>query len=87
MVLNGTLVLQAAGVISIMLEEDSALAQGPMSGQLPVWDDVMTRWHGTKAKLVRRFADVGHIDGPGPQNNGNAVREGSSLMWRGERGL
>ena len=36
MVLNGTLVLQAAGVISIMLEEDPALAQGPMSGQLPV---------------------------------------------------
>ena len=87
MVLNGTLVLQAAGANSIMLEGDLASAQGPTSGQVLIRYDVMMRWHGKKAKLLRRFADIGHKDGRGPQNNGCAVREGSSLMWRGERGL
>jgi 3-methyl-2-oxobutanoate hydroxymethyltransferase len=42
-----------------------------------VWDDVMTRWHGKKAKFVRRFADVGHEEGRGVQNYVSAVREGN----------
>ncbi|KAH9177492.1 ketopantoate hydroxymethyltransferase [Lactarius sanguifluus] len=44
------------------------IGAGPgTSGQVLVWDDVMTRWHGKKAKFVRRFADVGHEEGRGIQ--------------------
>jgi len=54
------------------------IGAGPgTSGQVLVWDDVMTRWHGKKAKFVRRFADVGHEEGRGVQNYINAVRDGS----------
>ena len=54
------------------------IGAGPgTSGQVLVWDDVMTRWHGKKAKFVRRFADVGHEEGRGVQNYVSAVREGS----------
>ena len=54
------------------------IGAGPgTSGQVLVWDDVMTRWHGKKAKFVRRFADVGHEEGRGVQNYISAVREGS----------
>jgi 3-methyl-2-oxobutanoate hydroxymethyltransferase len=54
------------------------IGAGPgTSGQVLVWDDVMTRWHGKKAKFVRRFADVGHEEDRGVQNYINAVREGS----------
>jgi len=54
------------------------IGAGPgTSGQVLVWDDVMTRWHGKKAKFVRRFADVGHEEGRGVQNYVGAVRDGS----------
>jgi 3-methyl-2-oxobutanoate hydroxymethyltransferase len=54
------------------------IGAGPgTSGQVLVWDDVMTRWHGKKAKFVRRFADVGHEEGRGVQNYVSAVREGN----------
>lgn len=54
------------------------IGAGPCtSGQVLVWDDVMTRWHGKKAKFVRRFADVGHEEGRGVQNYVGAVRDGS----------
>ncbi|KAI0001059.1 ketopantoate hydroxymethyltransferase-domain-containing protein [Russula vinacea] len=54
------------------------IGAGPgTSGQVLVWDDVMTRWHGKKAKFVRRFADVGHEEGRGVQNYVSAVREGT----------
>ena len=54
------------------------IGAGPgTNGQVLVWDDVMTRWHGKKAKSVRRFADVGHEEGRGVQNYISAVREGS----------
>lgn len=54
------------------------IGAGPgTSGQVLVWDDVMTRWHGKKAKFVRRFADVGHEEGRGVQNYVSAVRDGS----------
>jgi 3-methyl-2-oxobutanoate hydroxymethyltransferase len=54
------------------------IGAGPgTSGQVLVWDDVMTRWHGKKAKFVRRFADVGHEEGRGIQNYNAAVRDGS----------
>jgi len=54
------------------------IGAGPgTNGQVLVWDDVMTRWHGKKAKFVRRFADVGHEEGRGVQNYISAVREGS----------
>ncbi|KAI0300443.1 ketopantoate hydroxymethyltransferase-domain-containing protein [Multifurca ochricompacta] len=54
------------------------IGAGPgTSGQVLVWDDVMTRWHGKKAKFVRRFADVGHEEGRGVQNYIGAVRDGS----------
>ena len=54
------------------------IGAGPgTSGQVLVWDDAMTRWHGKKAKFVRRFADVGHEEGRGVQNYVGAVRDGS----------
>ncbi len=54
------------------------IGAGPgTNGQVLVWDDVMTRWHGKKAKFVRRFADVGHEEDRGVQNYVTAVREGS----------
>jgi 3-methyl-2-oxobutanoate hydroxymethyltransferase len=54
------------------------IGAGPgTSGQVLVWDDVMTRWHGKKAKFVRRFADVGREEGRGVQNYVGAVRDGS----------
>ncbi|KAI0250092.1 ketopantoate hydroxymethyltransferase [Lactifluus subvellereus] len=54
------------------------IGAGPgTSGQVLVWDDVMTRWHGKKAKFVRRFADVGGEEGRGVQNYVGAVRDGS----------
>jgi len=54
------------------------IGAGPgTSGQVLVWDDVMTRWHGKKAKFVRRFADVGSEEGRGVQNYVGAVRDGS----------
>ncbi|KAI0262247.1 ketopantoate hydroxymethyltransferase-domain-containing protein [Gloeopeniophorella convolvens] len=54
------------------------IGAGPgTSGQVLVWDDVMTRWHGKKAKFVRRFADVGHEEGRGVQTYIDAVRSGS----------
>ncbi|KAI9465160.1 ketopantoate hydroxymethyltransferase-domain-containing protein [Lactarius psammicola] len=54
------------------------IGAGPgTSGQVLVWDDVMTRWHGKKAKFVRRFADVGHEEGRGIQNYISAVHDGS----------
>lgn len=54
------------------------IGAGPgTSGQVLVWDDVMTRWHGKKAKFVRRFADVGQEEGRGVQNYISAVRDGS----------
>jgi 3-methyl-2-oxobutanoate hydroxymethyltransferase len=54
------------------------IGAGPgTSGQVLVWDDVMTRWHGKKAKFVRRFADVGSEEGRGVQNYVGSVRDGS----------
>jgi len=54
------------------------IGAGPgTSGQVLVWDDVMTRWHGKKAKFVRRFADVAHEEARGVQNYIAAVRDGS----------
>jgi len=54
------------------------IGAGPgTSGQVLVWDDVMTRWHGKKAKFVRRFADVAHEEARGVQNYVAAVRDGS----------
>ena len=35
------------------------------SGQVLVWDDVVTRWHIKQAKLLRRFVDVGHEESRG----------------------
>ncbi|KAI0317421.1 ketopantoate hydroxymethyltransferase [Amylostereum chailletii] len=53
------------------------IGAGPRtSGQVLVWDDVMTRWHGRKAKFVRRFADVGEEEADGVQNYVNAVKAG-----------
>lgn len=43
--------------------------------QVLVWDDMMTRWHGKKAKFVQRFADVEHERGL--QTYIGAVRDGS----------
>jgi 3-methyl-2-oxobutanoate hydroxymethyltransferase len=54
------------------------IGAGPStSGQVLVWDDVMSRWHGKKAKFVRRFADVGGEEARGVQNFVGAVRDGS----------
>ena len=54
------------------------ISAGPgTNGQVLVWDDVMTRWHGKKAKFVRRFADIRHEEGRGVQNYISAVRKGS----------
>ncbi|KAI0067595.1 hypothetical protein BV25DRAFT_1818973 [Artomyces pyxidatus] len=54
------------------------IGAGPgTSGQVLVWDDLMTRWHGRKAKFVRRFADVGQEEGRGIQNYISAVRDRS----------
>jgi len=54
------------------------IGAGPgTSGQVLVWDDAMTRWHGRKAKFVRRFADVGEEETKGVTNYVAAVREGS----------
>ena len=53
------------------------IGAGPgTSGQVLVWDDAMTRWHGKKAKFVRRFADVGGEEAKGVSNFVEAVKNG-----------
>ncbi|KAI0028822.1 ketopantoate hydroxymethyltransferase [Vararia minispora EC-137] len=54
------------------------IGAGPRtSGQVLVWDDAMSRWHGRKAKFVRRFADVGGTEAAGVNEYVAAVRDGS----------
>ncbi|KAI0048813.1 ketopantoate hydroxymethyltransferase [Auriscalpium vulgare] len=61
------------------------IGAGPgTSGQVLVWDDLMTRWHGRKAKFVRRFADVGQEEGRGVQAYIDAVRDRSFPRAREE---
>lgn len=52
------------------------IGAGPnTSGQVLVWDDVMSTWSGHKAKFVRRFADVHSETGKGVTAFIKAVRE------------
>lgn len=52
------------------------IGSGPeTSGQVLVWDDVMTTWEGHKAKFVRRFADVGAEQKKGVEGFIEAVRQ------------
>ncbi|KAA1476502.1 hypothetical protein DENSPDRAFT_807298 [Dentipellis sp. KUC8613] len=54
------------------------IGAGPgTSGQVLVWDDAMSRWHGKKAKFVRRFADVGLEERRGVLGYAAAVRDRS----------
>ncbi|KAH9047311.1 ketopantoate hydroxymethyltransferase [Lactarius hengduanensis] len=86
-VLDDALALEEAGAFAVVLEAiphrladipTIGIGAGPgTNGQVLVWDDVMTRWHGKKAKFVRRFADVGHEEGRGIQNYISAVQDGS----------
>ncbi|TFK50853.1 ketopantoate hydroxymethyltransferase [Heliocybe sulcata] len=51
------------------------IGAGPnTSGQVLVWDDLMARWHGHKAKFVRRFADVQTEEMKGVSAYVNAVK-------------
>jgi 3-methyl-2-oxobutanoate hydroxymethyltransferase len=54
------------------------IGAGPgTSGQVLVWDDVMSTWSGHKAKFVRRFADVQSEAEKGVTGFIGAVREGT----------
>jgi 3-methyl-2-oxobutanoate hydroxymethyltransferase len=54
------------------------IGAGPgTSGQVLVWDDVMSRWQGKKPKFVRRFVDVGSEERRGVESYVGAVRDGS----------
>ncbi|TFK49696.1 hypothetical protein OE88DRAFT_1632586 [Heliocybe sulcata] len=51
------------------------IGAGPnTNGQVLVWDDLMTRWEGRKAKFVRRFADVRKEETKGLSEYVNAVK-------------
>ena len=53
------------------------IGAGPhTSGQVLVQNDVLSRWHGKKAKFVRRFADVAAVEAEGVQGYIDAIREG-----------
>lgn len=54
------------------------IGAGPgTDGQVLVWDDVMSTWHGHQAKFVRRFADVRSEVERGVRGYMEAVRERS----------
>ncbi|EGO00758.1 hypothetical protein SERLA73DRAFT_178676 [Serpula lacrymans var. lacrymans S7.3] len=54
------------------------IGAGPgTSGQVLVWDDMMSTWHGHKAKFVRHFGNVGAEVGKGIQEYVSAVRDRS----------
>jgi len=61
------------------------IGAGPgTSGQVLVWDDVMSTWSGHKAKFVRRFADVRSEAEKGVMGFIDAVREGTFPDWKKE---
>jgi 3-methyl-2-oxobutanoate hydroxymethyltransferase len=61
------------------------IGAGPgTSGQVLVWDDVMSTWSGHKAKFVRWFADVRSEAEKGVMGFIDAVREGTFPDWKKE---